>query len=77
MEAFPEFYVPSPSKMQAVASALSGDSKGVVQRELIMARWSGINAQHIANCTIGIDAVLFIIVGSLIVKCYWRRKDAV
>ena len=74
LETFPEFYVPSQSKMQELVSTLSGDSQGVVQRELVAARWSGVNGQYLAKCILGLDAVLFIIVGSLIVNCYRRHK---
>jgi hypothetical protein len=75
LETFPEFHVLSPSKMQELVSSLNGDSMGAVQRELIMARWSGVNAQYLDKATLVIDVVMLIIAGSLIVKCYRRRKD--
>ncbi|HLX94265.1 MAG TPA: hypothetical protein VKU37_00815 [Verrucomicrobiae bacterium] len=76
LEVFPEFYAPSLPKMQELVRPLSGDLKGVVQGELFHARWSGVNAQYLAECTLGVNAVLFFIVGSLIVKSYRKRKDA-
>ncbi len=75
LETFPEFYIPTPSKIQEVVSSLSGDAKGAVQRELVVARWSGENAEYVAKWTLGIDAVLFTIVGGLIIRRYRRSKD--
>jgi len=76
LETFPEFYVLSPLKLQELVNPLSGDSKGKVYRELLTARWSGENAQYLAERTLVVDALMFIIVSGLIVKSYRRRKDA-
>jgi hypothetical protein len=76
LETFPEFHVLSPSKLQEIVNPLSGESKGNVYRELIMARWSGEYAQNLAERTLVVDAVMFIIVVGLIVKSYRRRRDA-
>jgi len=76
VEVSPEFYAPSASQMQELVSQVSEDSKGVMQRELSRARWSGENAQYLALSTLCIDVILLIIVGGLIVKCRRRRKDA-
>ena len=71
----PEFRVLSPSKIQELVSPLSPDQKGLVQKELMMARWSGLYAQNLADRTILIDLALLIIVRSLILKCYRRREN--
>ena len=76
METFPEFHVLSPAKMQEIVGQLGGNSKRVVAEELVAARWSGENAQFLANSSLAIDVVVLVAVGVLIVKSYWRRKDA-
>ena len=77
MLAFPEFHVLAPSKVQELVSSLDFSSKGQVQSELMMGRWSGLYAQNLAEHTILIDVALFVIVGILIARSYWRRKNVV